>query len=126
MFELKHSQPAPRLDTRRGRTDNASMKDMSRRERVATMSLAERDDLIPLARKVRVDARRNALQVVVEAALSLHTEREHDGQGHGARLRIREDELCAAIEQAAEAIKTGPVTDDDLLIALTLRDSQEG
>ena len=56
------------------------------------MSLAERDDLIPLARKVRVDARRNALQVVVEAALSLHTEREHEGQGHGARLRMREDE----------------------------------
>ena len=100
------------------------MKDMSRRERIAAMSLAERDDLIPLARKVRVDARRNALQVVVEAALSLHTEREHDGQGHGARLRMREDELCAAIEQAVQAIKTGPVTDEDLLVALTIRDAQ--
>ena len=98
----------------------------SRRERIASMSLAERDDLIPLARKVRTDARRNALQVVVEAALSLHTEREHEGQGHGARLRMREDELCAAIEQAAEAIKTGPVTDDDLMIALAVRDSQGG
>ncbi len=90
------------------------------------MSLAERDDLIPLARNVRVDARRNALQVVVEAALSLNTEREHEGQGHGARLRMREDELCAAIEQAVEAIKTGPVTDDDLMIALAVRDTQGG
>ncbi len=90
------------------------------------MSQAEREELMPLARKVRADARRDALQVVVEAALSLHTEREHEGQGHGARLRQREDELCAAIEQAVESIKTGPVTDDDLLIALTLRDYQEG
>ena len=102
------------------------MKDMSRRERIAAMSLAERDDLIPLARKVRVDARRDALQAVVEAAQSLHTEREHEGQGHGARLRMREDELCAAIEQAAEAIKTGPVTDDDLMIALAMWEAQEG
>ncbi len=124
MFERRHPQPTLRLDTRHDRADNAPMK--SRRERIAAMSLAERDDLIPLARKVRVDARRNALQVVVEAALSLHTEREHEGQGHGARLRMREDELCAAIEQAAEAIKTGPVTDDDLVVALTLRDSQGG
>ena len=122
--QVNRAQPAPRLDTRRDRTDNASMNDMSRRERIAAMSLAERDDLIPLARKVRVDARRNALQVVVEAALSLHTEREHEGQGHGARLRMREDELSAAIEQAVEAIKTGPVTDDDLAIALAVRDTQ--
>ncbi len=126
MFELRHSQPAPPLDTRRNQADNAFMTGKSRRERIAAMSLAERDDLIPLARKVRADARRNALQVVLEAALSLHTEREHEGQGHGARLRQREDELCAAIEQAVESIKTGPVMDDDLLIALTLRDSQEG
>ena len=58
----------------------------SRREGIATMSLAERDDLIPLARKVRADARRDALQVVVEAALSLHTELKPERQGHGARL----------------------------------------
>jgi hypothetical protein len=96
----------------------------SRRERIATMSLAERDDLIPLARKVRADARRDALQVVVEAAQSLHTELKHESQGHGARLRMREDELCAAIEQAAEAIKTGPLTDDDLMIALAMREAQ--
>ena len=114
----------PPLDTCRNRADNTPMKGKSRREQIASMSLAERDDLIPLARKVRVDARRSALQVVVEAALSLHTEREHEGQGHGARLRMREDELCAAIEQAAKDIKTGPVTDDDLLIALTLRDTR--
>ena len=62
---------------------------------------------------------------MVEAASSLHTEREHEGQGHWARLRMREDELCAAIEQAAGAIKTGPVTDDDLMIALAVRDSQK-
>jgi hypothetical protein len=88
------------------------------------MSLAERDDLIPLARKVRADARRDALQVVLDAALSLHTEREHEGPGHGARLRMREDELCAAIKQAAEDIKEGPITEDDLVIALAVRDAQ--
>jgi hypothetical protein len=98
----------------------------SRRERIATMSLAERDDLIPLARKVRADARRDALQVVVEAAQSLHTERKHESQGHGARLRMREDELCAAIKQAAEDIREGPVTEDDLVIALTVRETQRG
>jgi hypothetical protein len=102
------------------------MADKSRRERVATMSLAERDDLIPLARKVRADARRGALQVVVEAALSLQAERKHESQGHGARLRMREDELCAAIERAAEAVKKGPITEDDLVIALAIRETQRG
>ncbi len=118
--------PGAPLDTGRNRADNTLMKGKSRRERIASMSLAERDDLIPLARKVRTDARRDALQVVVEAALSLHTEREHEGQGHGARLRMREDELCAAMEQVAEAIKIGPVTDEDLMIALAMREAQEG
>ncbi len=47
--------PRP-LDTRRNRADNTPMKGKSRRERIAAMSLAERDDLIPLARKVRADA----------------------------------------------------------------------
>ena len=88
------------------------------------MSQAERDDLIPLARKVRADARRDALQVVVEAALSVHAEREHEDPGHEGRLRMREEELCAAIEQAAGAIKTGPLTEDDFLIALAMRDAQ--
>ncbi len=116
----------PGRATTHHRSQHASaMNGKSRRERVASMSLAERDDLIPLARKVRADSRRNALRVGGEAALSLHTEREHKGQGHGARLRRREDELCAAIEQAAEDIKTGPVTDDDLMIALAVRDSQK-
>ncbi len=31
-----------------------------------------------------------------------NTEREHEGQGHGVRLRMPEDELWAAIEQAAK------------------------
>jgi hypothetical protein len=87
------------------------------------MSKAQREDLIPLARKVRVDARRDALQVVVEAAQSFFTEQERH-YGHAGRRFAREEELCAAIEQAAEAVKTGPVTDDDLMIALTLRDTQ--
>ncbi len=53
------------------------------------MSQAERDDLIPLARKVRADARRDALQVVVEAAQSFYAEREreYEDSGHGGRLR---------------------------------------
>lgn len=50
------------LDTGQLRADNAPMK--SRREQIASMSQAERDRLIPLARKVRADARRDALQVV--------------------------------------------------------------
>ncbi len=87
------------------------------------MSQAERDELMPLARKVRADARRNALQVVVDAALSLHAEQERH-YAHVGRLRMREEELCAAIDQAAEAIKTDRVTDDELMIALTLRDAQ--
>jgi len=37
---------------------------------------------------------------------------------------MREEELCAAIEQAVEAIKTGPLTEDDFLIALAIRDAQ--
>ncbi len=88
------------------------------------MSQAERESLIPLARKVRGGARREALQVVVEAALAYHTELERDDQAHGGRLRMREEELCAAIEQAVEVIKTGPVTDDDLLVAMAMRDAQ--
>ncbi len=104
------------------------MKGKSRSERIASMSNAERDDLIPLARKVRTDARQDALQVVVEAAQSFYAERErereYEDSGHGGRLRMREEELCAAIDQAAEAIKTGPVTDDDLLLALAMRDAQ--
>ena len=90
------------------------------------MPQAERDRLIPLARKVRADARRDALQVVVEAALALHTERKREGQGHGSRSRMREDELCAAIEQAVGDIRTGSLTEDDFLIALAMRDAQRG
>ncbi len=101
------------------------MRGKSRREQIASMSQAERDELIPLARKVRADARRDALQVVVDAALSLHTEQERY-YAHIGRLRMREDELCAAIEQAAEAIKAGPVTEDDFLIALAMWDAQGG
>ena len=87
------------------------------------MSQAEREELMPLARKVRADARRDALQVVVEAALSLHTEQERY-YAHGGRLRMREEELCTAIEQAVEVIKAGPVTEDDLLIAKAVLDAQ--
>ncbi len=85
---------------------------------------AERDELIPLARKLRADRRRDALQVVVEAALALHAEREREDQGHGGRLRTREEELCAAIQNAVEPIKTGPFSEDDLLIAMAVRDAQ--
>ncbi len=95
----------------------------SRRERVWQLSEAERDDLIPLARKLRADRRRDALQVVTEAALALHAELEREDQAHRGRLRMREEELCAAIEHAVEPIKTGPVTEDDLLIAMAVADA---
>ncbi len=112
------------LDTRRIRTDNAPMKGKSRRERIASMSEAERDRLIPLARKARAEARQDALQVVVEAALAYQAEKEHEGTGHGMRMQKRDEELCVAIMQAVEGIKTGPLTEDDFLIALAMRDAQ--
>ena len=87
------------------------------------MSQAEREELAPLARKVRANAQRDALQVVVEAALSFHTEQERH-YAHAGRQHAREEELLAAIEQAHEAAKTGPFTDDELMIALTLQDAQ--
>ncbi len=54
------------------------MRGKSRRDQIASMSQAERDELMPLARKVRADARRDALQVVVDAALSFYAERERE------------------------------------------------
>ena len=87
------------------------------------MSNAEREELTPFVLKVRADARRDALQVVVEAAISFHTEQERH-YAHAGRRHAREEELFAAIEQAHEAAKPGPYTDDELMIALTLRDAQ--
>ena len=101
------------------------MKGKSRRERIASMSSAEREELTPFAREVRAKAKREALQVVIEAALSLHTEQERH-YAHAGRRHAREQELFAAIEQAHEAARTGPYTDDELLIALTLWDAQKG
>ena len=60
---------------------------------------------------------------MVEAAQSFYAEKERH-YGHAGRRHAREEELCAAIEQAAEAIKSGPVTDDDLMIALAVREAQ--
>jgi len=37
---------------------------------------------------------------------------------------MREEVLCAAIEQAVEVIKTGPLTNENFLIALAVRDPQ--
>ncbi len=122
---IEREAPAPRpLDTGCHRADNAPMRGKSREERIALMSQAERDDLMLLARKVRGDARRDALQAVVEAAYSFHTEQERQ-YGHVGRLKAREYELCAAIVQAAEVIDTDEVTDDDLLIALAVWDDQQ-
>ena len=87
------------------------------------MSNAEREELTPFVLKVRADARRDALQVVVEAALSLHAEQERH-YAHAGRRNAREEELWLAIEQAHEAAGTGPFTDDELLIALTLQESE--
>ncbi len=95
----------------------------SRRERLAELSDAERDQLIPLARKIRADRRREAVEMVVDAALVYHAERERNDRAHRGRLRMREDALCRAIEDAAEAVKTGPVTEDDLLIAQAMEDA---
>ncbi len=100
------------------------MRGKSREERIALMSQAERDDLMLLARKVRGDARRDALQAVVETARSYDTEQERH-HGHVGRMKAREYELCAAIEQAAGLIYIDQVTDDDLMIALAVRDSQK-
>ncbi len=95
----------------------------SRREKVLQLSEAERDRLMPLARKLRADRRREALEMVADAALVYRAELERDGQGHKGRLRMREDSLCRAIEIAAEDIKPGPITEDDLLIAQAMEDA---
>ena len=60
------------LDGRRNRANNAPMRGKGRREQIASMSKAGREELTPLARKVRAEARRDALQVVVEAAQSFY------------------------------------------------------
>ncbi len=99
------------------------MKGKSRRERISSMSKTEREELTPLARKVHADARRDALQEVVEAAQSFYTEQERH-YAHAGRRHAREEELFAAIEQAHEAARTGPFTDEELMIALTLQDTQ--
>ncbi len=78
---------------------------------------------MPLARKLRADRRREALEMVADAALVYRAELDRDDPAHRGRLRMREDALCRAIEDAAEAVKTGPVTDDDLLIAQAAEDA---
>ncbi len=93
-------------------------------QQFTSMSQAERDDLMLLARKVRGDARRDALQAVVEAAYSFHAEQERQ-YGHVGRLKAREYELCAAIVQAVEVIDMDELTDDDLFIALAVWDDQQ-
>lgn len=50
---VNFGHPSTPLDTRHTRADNTPMKGKSRRERIASMSQAERDELMPLAHKVR-------------------------------------------------------------------------
>ncbi len=100
-------------------------KHKSRRERVAAMSKAERHELVILARQLRADARMEALETVIDAALSYHSETEREDKAHHGRLRQREDYLCRAIADATEAIKAGPVTEDDLVIAKAAFDGDE-
>ena len=100
-------------------------KSMSRRERVAMMSEAEKDRLRTFARQLRGERRRDALQVVVEAAQSYAREQGRENPGHGGRQRQRETELCQAIEQAHEAIQEGPLTDDDYMIAMAALEAED-
>ena len=61
---------------------------------------------------------KEALQLVIDAAISCAMEQDRETQGHEGRQRQREDHLYAAIKEAHEAIQDGPVTEDELVIAL--------
>ena len=101
-------------------------KRMSRLERVAMMSKAEKDRLRPLALQLKGGRRRDALQVVAEAGLSYLDEQKREDQAHGGRLRKREIELCQAITQAHEDTQERPLSDDDYMIALTVLEVENG
>jgi hypothetical protein len=82
------------------------------------MSDRERAELVPLARQIRGERRKEALQLVIDAAKSCALEQDRGTDGHEGRLRQREDHLCGAIREAYEALHEGPVTEDELVVAL--------
>ncbi len=73
---------------------------------------------MPLARQLRAERRKEALQLVTDAAVSCALEQDQETQGHEGRLRQREDYLSGAIKEAYEALQEGPVTEDELVVAL--------
>lgn len=89
------------------------------------MSEAERHELVILARQLRAEARKEALDAVIDAALAYFVEMERTDKAHHGRLRLRDDNLCRAIADASEFIKAGPVTEDDLLVAKAVIDADE-
>jgi hypothetical protein len=82
------------------------------------MSDRERAELVPLARQLRGERRKEALQLVIDAARSCAREQDRGTDGHEGRLRQREDYLSGAIKKAYEALQEGPVTEDELVVAL--------
>lgn len=66
------------------------------------------------ARKLRREERQETLLVVVEEAVIYSEEMKREDQAHRARLQKREDALRTAIKLAAEAMQSGPVTDEEM------------
>ena len=85
----------------------------------------ERRELESQARLMRFEARKEALQNVVEAAFSYFEETQRVGGAHGARLQKAEDRLWRAIEQATEDIKSRPVAEDELVTAQAYLDAKQ-
>jgi hypothetical protein len=88
------------------------------------MTDQERQELEPLARHLRAKRRKDALQIVIDAAVSCALEQDRETPGHEGRLRQREVELCQAIEEAYEAIQEGLLTDEDFMIALAAYEAE--
>ena len=76
------------------------------------------------ARLMRAEARKEALQLVTEAVFSHFEETQREGGAHSARLMKAEDYLCEVIKQAAEDIKSGQVTDDELVVVMAALDAK--
>ncbi len=100
------------------------MQPKGRRERIALLSDPERRELEGQARLMRFETRKEALQLVTEAVFSYFEETQRHSGAHGARLKKAEDHLCEVIKQAAEDIKAGPVTDDELVVVMAALDAK--
>ena len=100
------------------------MKGKSRRERIASMSNAERESLEREVRESNARYRSSSLEDVVDAALAYYAEEERRDPAHKARMSQRKEALRSAIKYAYEAMHPGPITDLDLAFAASFRNKE--